>query len=165
MDASVSRAIERCPYVQAVEQLDGEAAALRMACAVLKDVRGVPALDGATLEAFRSAHGAHGVFPIRKAPEPSRCPFARLSNVLQRPAHAVESAANSVRSVLIEQQPQLSSASSAAHPVVEVSSADFASISLSGFWVRCSFGNSSQHARTGARTGAGRARRICSLQN
>lgn len=136
MNASVARGIERCPYIQAVEQLDGEAAALRMACAVLKDVRGVPALDGATLEAFHSAHGTEGVWPIGTSPAASRCPFACLSSVLQRPAHAIESAASSARSILVQPAPQLASADGTAHPVVSVSSADFASISLAGFWVR-----------------------------
>jgi hypothetical protein len=133
-DEQVARGIVHCPYLQALKDHSGQACAVRIAYAVLKDVRGVPALDASSQEAFRAAHGPDSPFPILKESNSSRCPFARLSCLLQKPAHAAEGGScrpDHSRTGLIV-PPTYGSLSPAAQNVT----APYASISLSGFWVR-----------------------------
>jgi hypothetical protein len=134
LDEQVAQGIAHCPYMQACKDHSGEAYAIRIAYAVLKDVRGVPGLHHPSQEAFNAAHGPGSPFPIPIESNKSRCPFARLSGMLQKPAHVHDAGCQRVNhgTTGLIVPPAYNSLS----PSVQNVTAPYASISLSGFWVR-----------------------------
>jgi hypothetical protein len=137
-DERVSRGVLRCPFVQALSANWGEKAARRTAANALAGVKGVASLDPATDEAFRMAHGPEGIHPIVRGAQISahQCPGV--------PEAPLVSAQDDVRSLdtrqTFAQKLGLVHADNVPYEQREASiktvSASFASISLSGFWVR-----------------------------
>lgn len=124
----ISRGFTKCPFMHSMKEEAGEAVAERTAKLALHGVpSGLAPLDPSIANAFVLAHGSDGAFPFAQEVERDACPLPHRGG-LHRGLRAAL-----VKSSTEAQQFDTDMPEDGIQTVLNV---PFASIGLSGYWVR-----------------------------